>query len=340
LNSLSETHPLIADYDEDDYNYCTHWKNRAYEQWAESYVLKRLLSYMGHVEWLIDFGGGFGRNFIHYRQHTEHAVLVDYSLGNLTRAASTYAKEIEAGRLFLIRADLYRLPFVERAFDAGLIVRVLHHLVEVDDALREMGRVLDQKWLLDVPIKHHLLARLHAWRHGERSQLSSWESNLVGTGETPFVNFRLEQIEHLLAQNGWDSRVVASVNNFRRWDQGLPVQMINILRPMIYSLEMVGQRVGMRWWGPSQFLWATRGEVSAIKEPPAFQPDAQDSTPWSALAKKMICPTCRLPLRWSDDVAQCESCSRVFPRTGLIWDFVPQTQERTPDDSSTPALSS
>jgi SAM-dependent methyltransferase len=339
MHSPTDTHPLIANYDEDDYNYCTHWKNRAYEQWAESYVLKRLLSCVGHPGWLIDFGGGFGRNVMHYCQHTERAVLIDYSLGNLMRAASTYAKEIEGGRLFLIRADLYRLPFVERAFDVGLLVRVLHHLVEVDDALREMGRVLGQKWLLDVPIKHHLLARLRAWGHSERSQLSSWEPRRVGTSQTPFASFRLEQIEHLLAQNGWDSRVVSSVNNFRRWDQGLPVRLINFLRPMIYGVEMVGQRVGRRWWGPSQFLWATRGEACTIKEPLALQPGAHDSTPWAPLAKKMICPTCRLPLRWSDDVAQCESCSCVFPRTGLIWDFVPQTHERTPAVRSASALS-
>jgi hypothetical protein len=43
---------------------------------------------------------------MHYCDRSERAVLVDYSLGNLMRAASTYAKEIEGGRLFLIRADL------------------------------------------------------------------------------------------------------------------------------------------------------------------------------------------------------------------------------------------
>lgn len=327
MHYLKDTLPLIADYDADDYNYCTHWKNRAYEQWAESYVLKRLLTCMGRPQWLIDFGGGFGRNVMHYCQRTEHAVLVDYSLGNLTRAASAYAKEVEGGRLFLIRADLYRLPFIDRAFDVGFIVRVLHHLVEVDDALREMGRVLSQKWLLDVPIKHHLLAHLRAWGQQERRQLSTWESRLIGTGDTPFASFRLEKIEQLLAENGWDSTVVASVNNFRRWDQGLPTWAVNLLRPVIYSLEIVGQRVGMRWWGPSQFIWATRGESGIAQEPMAIQPTALSSKPWAALTMKMICPICRLPLLWSDDIAHCESCSCVFPRTGLIWDFVPQERK-------------
>ncbi len=134
--------------------------------------------------------------------------------------------------------------------------------------------------------------------------------------------------QQLLAEDGWDSRVVASVNNFRRWDQGLPAWVVSLFRPVIYGLEMVGQRVGMGWWGPSQFIWATWGELRTAQEPMAIQPTALCSTPWAALAMKMICPICRLPLRWSDDVAHCESCSCVFPRTGLIWDFVPQ--ERTP----------
>jgi SAM-dependent methyltransferase len=328
MRHLKDTHPLIADYDADDYDYCSHWKNRAYEQWAESQVLKRLLVRMERPQWLIDFGGGFGRNAVHYCQRAEHAALVDYSLRNLTRAASMCAQEIEAGRLFLIRADLYHLPFIDNAFDAGIIIRVLHHLVEVDDALREMGRVLRQKWLLDVPIKHHMLARLCAWIRRERRQLSTWESRRVGTGETPFASFRLEKIEHLLAENGWDSSVVASVNNFRRWDQGLPAWAISFLKPVIYRLELVGQRVGKRWWGPSQFLWATRGQsspkVNPVRESPAILPPALCSKPWAALAMKMVCPTCHLPLQWSDDVARCASCLGVFPCAGPIWDFVPQ----------------
>jgi hypothetical protein len=174
-----------------------------------------------------------------------------------------------------------------------------------------------------VPIKHHLLARLRAWMKRERKQLSTWESMLVGTGETPLANFRLEKIEQLLAANGWDSRVVASVNNFRRWDQGPPAWVISLLRPVIYRLEMVGQRVGRGWWGPSQFIWATRRELHTAQGPMAIQPPALCSTPWAALAMKMICPTCRLSLRWSDEAAYCESCSCVFPCTGPIWDFVP-----------------
>ena len=161
------THPTIMDYDDDGYDYRTFWQNRDYEQWAERRILRRLFHQLGQAKWLVDLGGGFGRNALHYHQHVDHAVIVDYSMGNLQRAASTLSAELASGHIFLVRADLYHLPFIEDAFDVGLLVRVLHHLTAVDTALMEMGRVVGKQWILDIPIKHHLsgpLARTHAGR--------------------------------------------------------------------------------------------------------------------------------------------------------------------------------
>src|SRR6266487_3471288 len=89
---LQGTHPTIMDYDDDGYDYRTFWSNRDYEQWAEGRILRRLFNQLGQAKWLVDLGGGFGRNAIHYHQRVDHAVIVD------------------------------------DAFDVGLLVRVLHHL--------------------------------------------------------------------------------------------------------------------------------------------------------------------------------------------------------------------
>ncbi len=318
-----DAHPIIADYDADNYDYRSHWDNRAYEQWAESYAFKRLLTGIGKAQWLIDFGGGFGRNIVHYKRRAEHCVLVDYSIGNLQRAASTYGPEVESGQIFLIRADLYHLPFIDSAFDVGLIIRVLHHLTEVESAIKEMGRVVGHDWLLDVPIKHHVFARMRGLLHGEAAKLSTWEPIKVGNNDTPFVSFHLAMIRKLLTENGWDSKVVASVNNFRRWDQALPAWAVATLRPLVYGLEKVTQRVGKGWWGPSQFVHATR--TSPIIPPASAMalPPGPEDMPIAALATKMVCPICHTPLQWSSDAAQCQNCSRQYLRTGLVWDFVP-----------------
>jgi len=314
---------LIADYDADNYDYRTHWKNRAYEQWAESYALQRLFNSVGQVKWLIDLGGGFGRNAIHYVQKTDHAVIVDYSSGNLERAAAMYAREAESGRLFLIRADLYHLPFIDGAFDMGLTIRVLHHLIKMEDALQEMGRVIGQKWLLDVPIKHHVFALIRALCRGEVDELSGGEHKMLGSDDTPFASFHLAQVRYILSQHGWDNHIVASVNNFRRWDQSLPGWITASFRSIIYGLEMVLQRMGKGWWGPSQFVYATRNNP-LVSQTHAEGQDAQADTPWKVLATKMICPLCRMPLHWSPNEACCDNCAIFYPRRGLVWDFVPQ----------------
>ncbi len=321
--------PTIMDYDDDGYDYSTFWKNRDYEQWAERRVLRRLFNQIGQTKWLVDLGGGFGRNALHYRERVDHAVIVDYSKGNLERAASTLSDELERGRIFLIRADLYRLPFVDTAFDAGLLVRVLHHLTKVDTALMEMGRVVGKQWILDVPIKHHLLARLCRLMHGEIRQLSTWEPRSLGTAELPFSSFHLGAIRQILTTQGWETRLVASANNFRRWDQMLPSAAIACLRPLVYGLESIVQTAGRGWWGPSQFVWATRSEpISSGTTNAIAQPRDLEKNPWAILVAKMCCPACLGSLKWSQDRAICLECSRTYLRTGVIWDFVPDEMEQ------------
>ena len=318
----ANTPHLISDYDSGDYDYRLFWQGRDYEWWAEGHALRRLLKRVGQVEWLVDFGGGFGRNAVHYLQHAEHAVLIDYSLHNLHAAASTHTAEIASGHLFLIRADLSYLPFVEGAFDVGLLVRVLHHLPQVDNALIEMGRVVRGQWLLDVPIKHHILAYVRGLFHGEIAQLYSWTPKSLGTADTPYLNFHLSAIRQTLAGHGWESELAASTNNFRSWDHILPARLTPTLRPLVYSLELVAQRVGRGWWGPSQFVWAKRREPMAAGSTDAVSPQALDGTPWRLLAMKMTCPICHGRLEWSSEAASCPTCSRTYPRLGAIWNFV------------------
>jgi SAM-dependent methyltransferase len=147
----------IADYDSNGYDYRAYWDGRDYEQMAEDRALRRLVPRLGRAQWFVDFGGGFGRNAAHYRSRAARYVIVDYSATNLTNASHVLADDISAGRAFLVRADLNALPFVDAAFDAAIVVRVLHHLPELDRAMAEMGRVVAGRWLIDVPIKHHVL---------------------------------------------------------------------------------------------------------------------------------------------------------------------------------------
>src|SRR4051794_6097233 len=111
----------IADYDSGGYDYRTYFQHRDYERWAEDRVLRRLVPALGRPAWLADFGGGFGRNAVHYRRRAQRYVIVDYSTTNLANAARGLAGDVADGRAFLVRADLNRLPFVTGAFDAAVV---------------------------------------------------------------------------------------------------------------------------------------------------------------------------------------------------------------------------
>jgi ubiquinone/menaquinone biosynthesis C-methylase UbiE len=310
----------VIDYDHGGYDYREFWTHRQYEDWAESRVLDRILGKFGHPNWFADFGGGFGRNALHYRDRARCSVIVDYSANNLTHAGELHAADVSEGRVHLVRGSVTALPFVDGAFDAAMVIRVLHHLDDVERALTEMGRTINGNWLVDVPIKHHALGRLRSAVRLRSSEMTSPEPIIRGSSEHPFRAYRLPVIRQRLTETDWDSDLVASVNNFRRWDQALPRPVVATLRPLVQTLEIVAQSTGRGWWGPSQFLVATRRSPV----PPRIE-DAPVglSHSMAELARRMVCPVCRRALSWTPDQARCTTCSRTYRRQKSFWDFVP-----------------
>jgi SAM-dependent methyltransferase len=301
----------IVDYDTPGYDYRRYWEDRDYERRAEKHALDRLMRRVGRSEWFVDLGGGFGRNAEHYRRLAGHYVVADFSATNLANAADLLSDDVAAGRAFLVRCDLHALPFADGAFDAGLAVRVLHHLVDLDDALPEMARVIADRWLIDVPIKHHAWAVLRGAARGEGADLYSAAPLRTGVSADPFWNFRLSEVRRLLKRSGWHTELMASVNNLRRWDRRMPAHLVRALTPAALAVEAVAQRAGRGWWGPSQFVLARRDGGRPV-------PVSSDA---GGLTSRMICPACRGTLRWNTGEAACTICDGRYPRTGAVWNF-------------------
>jgi SAM-dependent methyltransferase len=306
----------IADYDSNGYDYRTYWDGRDYERRAEDRALRRLVPRLGPARWFVDLGGGFGRNARHYRASADRYVVVDYSATNLANATQVLAADIAAGRAFLVRADLHALPFADRAFDAAMVVRVLHHLADLPAALAEMGRVVNGRWLVDVPIKHHVFGLARA--AGRRDWRSVRGPGAVRTtaGEEPFWNFRLSAVRRTLAGLGWRTRPVASVNNLRRWDRRLAPRVARAVLPAVQAAEALVQRIGTGWWGPNQFVLAER------VQPPARRVESIRIWPQApAVAMIMRCPRCRGELDWTAAHASCVDCQARYGRVDGYWDF-------------------
>ena len=315
----------IADYDSNGYDYREYWDSRAYEQQAEDRALRRLVPRLGRSRWFVDFGGGFGRNALHYRTHTDRYVIVDYSATNLTNASLVLADDVAAGRAFLVRADLNALPFVDAAFDAAMVIRVLHHLPDIDGAVAEMGRTVGGRWLIDVPIKHHVLGLARGALRREWATVRGPAPVRTTAGAEPFWNFQLAAVREMLAGNGWRTRVAASVNNLRRWDRRLPPRAARLLRPVALAVEALAQRCGIGWWGPNQFVLARRSAPLRRTVPTT---GTRPGTP--AVAAVLSCPGCQCDLTWSATAASCVYCAARYERVGDYWDFTVRPAEILP----------
>ncbi len=128
---------MICDYEGSDYR-SRFWQNadRAYEDAVERIALKRLLPPRGRR--IVEFGAGFGRLAELYTGYDE-IILLDYSRTLLEEAMQRWGND---PRFRFVAADIYRLPFVDGVISAASMVRVIHHIADVPQALKEIHRAV------------------------------------------------------------------------------------------------------------------------------------------------------------------------------------------------------
>ena len=92
----------------------------------------------------LDIGTGFGRNAVFLAHHLapgSHVWSVDPSEESLKLGATAVQEAGLTASVTLGPGSVERLPFRDDEFDLTMGVMLLHHLVDVPLALREMGRV-------------------------------------------------------------------------------------------------------------------------------------------------------------------------------------------------------
>lgn len=93
---------------------------------------------------VLDAGIGTGRFAVPLRDHHFEVVGVDLSLAMMRRARAK-------GIATLVQADLLRLPFRDKAVDAGFMAHVLQLIPDARRALEELGRVARRQVVLQLP---------------------------------------------------------------------------------------------------------------------------------------------------------------------------------------------
>jgi SAM-dependent methyltransferase len=155
----------VIDYEGSKYSSEFWTPQREYEDRAERIALRAMLPPRGRR--LIEIGAGAGRLGGLYLGYDE-IVLMDYARSTVREAQERWGHD---ARFRFVAADVYRLPFADGAFDAIVMVRVLHHLVDVSRALAQIAATLrtDGTFVLEFANKRNLKAML---RYALRRQ--SW----------------------------------------------------------------------------------------------------------------------------------------------------------------------
>jgi SAM-dependent methyltransferase len=270
-------------------------QGREYEDLAERIALRRLIPPAGRR--ILDIGAGFGRLADLYAGY-DQVVLLDYSQSQLAYARERLGDE----RFVYVAADIYRLPLATSAVDTTVMVRVLHHLVDVPRAFEQVQRAIRPQgtFVLEFANKRHLknIAR-----------------RLLGRGPNPFDRQPYEFADlHFDFHPAW----VGIALHEAGFDPG-PRRSVSLLRSGLLKRTF-----------PARLLAALDGALQRVTAPLTPAPSvfvrsrcnkegAGDLAPVEALFR---CPDCGAePLTPGQGALHCAACGKSWPIEDGIYVF-------------------
>ena len=241
----------------DTYDYPSYWKGREYEHASEIIAITYFLKKVPKIENILEIGAGFGRLTESYLELAPKITLTDPS-SKLLQIAS---RNIKRKGVRFIHSKLENLPVrFKEEFDLAILVRVLHHLEDMDNCFQSVNQLLQNRgyFILEFPNKCHWKATFREFIKGNFTFLldifpidlrhSKSKRNI------PFINYHPEVIKHKLNENGFKIIEVRSVSNFRN-----KFLKAAIPRKFLLLLEKWGQKPLARInFGPSEFILAQK----------------------------------------------------------------------------------
>jgi ubiquinone/menaquinone biosynthesis C-methylase UbiE len=290
--------PRICDYEGSQYR-SEFWKSqdRRYEDAVERIALGKLLPPRG--DRLIEIGAGFGRLADLYAGY-EQVVLLDYARTQLEEAQSYLGRD---SRFIYVVADVYRLPFVDSLFNSLTMIRVMHHLVDVAAALREIQRIIAPNGVavIEYASKLHMksLARWllgrQDWKPFDRDPLEFVELN---------YNFHPAWMHQQFECAGLQISNTRTVSHYRiGWLKRL------VPTAILVALDSWAQPSG-NWWQltPSVFLQANaqKDDQPAINGlfrcPACKSPDLSRTKLAGSRQRSLVCQQCQRNWSFKDGI--------------------------------------
>jgi ubiquinone/menaquinone biosynthesis C-methylase UbiE len=244
----------------DNYDYPAYWLGREYEHKSEGLALKKLLSKVHKIHTIMEIGVGFGRLTPSYSFRAKKVILSDPSSRLLKIARESFTSQ----KYKFVHSTLENLPLriKKSSLDTIVIVRVLHHIQNLDKAFFVFNRLLKKGGylLLEFPNKRNLKAVIRHFIKGDHSFLMDTERRDLRSRQNikkhslPFYNYHPENIKSLLAKHNFEIRDVYSVSNARSTflKRVLPIDLL------LYIEKVLQKPLGYIYFGPSIFILAQK----------------------------------------------------------------------------------
>ena len=311
--------PPVCNYEGSDYQQ-SFWEKggREYEDRAEAIALKKMLPESGKL--MLELGAGAGRNTPRYAGF-EQIVVLDYSITQLAQAQEKLGRSDPRGaapKYIYVAADVYRLPFCDRQFDAATMIRTLHHMADAPKALSQIRNVLQPNavFVLEFANKLNLKSILRYWLGRQ-----SWNPFTLEPVEFVKLNFDFhpKAIRNWLGELGFSIEKTLTVSHFRL---GLLKKIIPAR--LLAALDGLFQPTGAFWqFTPSVFVKARRGDLYG--RPGAGTGTARDnhaSPAPTSVVDLFKCPECENEkLIEKKDHLYCSNCKSQWAVRDGIYDF-------------------
>ncbi len=240
------------DYNDKTYDYIKYWQGRDYENASEITALAKMLPKKGKC--VLDAGGGFGRLIPVYKERFEEIVIFDQSTKILTQAEAR-AKALGIG-VKTQEGDLYKLSqYGLGKFDCVVMVRVAHHLDNLEKVLQEIGQLLLPGGVFILEFANKLHAK-SAIKNVAKLNFGYFKIDPISRAskDVTFLNFHPDFVEKALKNSGFKIKEKLSVSNFRN-----DAVKRTLSKGSLLVLENLLQKpFGLVNFGPSIFMKAVK----------------------------------------------------------------------------------
>lgn len=205
----------------DTYDYPSYWIGREYENESDMTAIRAFVDKIPQITTAVEIGAGFGRLVPSFLYRSKKIILIDPS----ARLLKLARKNFKDKRINFIHVGIENITkkTTKKSADLVILVRVIHHLENIDEVLEASRDLLkDNGYLiLEFANKCHIKARITQFLKGNFTFSIDIHPHDITSGRAkkqktlPFLNFHPDYIDKKLKDFEFSTVEKRSVSNIR-----------------------------------------------------------------------------------------------------------------------------